>query len=268
MTENNLDKDKYVVEHNGVVWDGYAQANGAWSRPVSHEIIEQAKQGHWNVHITKKALDDDWLPKDISGKKILCLASAGGQQAPVLSAAGADVTVYDISKGQLDKDDFIAQRDELTLKTIQGDMRDLSVFSDNTFDFILSPISNLYIPALESLWRECYRVLKQGGVLLTSFYNPVLFIFDKDTPTIEKGLLKPKYVLPYSDVSSLEEKDYKEKRLNGEALVFGHTLTQQIGQQIEAGFVVSGFYEDDHPSPRFLIEQYMQTMIAVRSVKL
>jgi hypothetical protein len=48
---------------------------------------------------------------------------------------------------------------------------------------------------------------------------------------------------------------------------FGHTLSSQISGQMEAGFLLAGFYEDDHPTPRFLIEKYMQTMIATRAVK-
>ena len=82
----------HTSKHNQDVWDALAQSQCAWSQPVSSDVIKAAKAGHWQVHITKKALTENWLPKDIQGKKILCLASAGGQQAPVLAAAGADVT--------------------------------------------------------------------------------------------------------------------------------------------------------------------------------
>jgi 2-polyprenyl-3-methyl-5-hydroxy-6-metoxy-1,4-benzoquinol methylase len=61
-------------------------------------MIASAKQGEWAIHITKKPIPRSWLPQDIKEKDILCLASAGGQQAPVLAAAGANVTVYDISE--------------------------------------------------------------------------------------------------------------------------------------------------------------------------
>ena len=149
-----------IINHNSLVWDKFALAEADWSKPVSQEVIEQAKLGNWSVHITKQPLTDSWLPKCIEGKKILCLASAGGQQAPVLAAAGAIVTVYDLSIEQLNKDKFVAKRDDLNITTIQGDMRDLSIFEEQTFDFIISPISNLYIPELKDLWNECYRVLK------------------------------------------------------------------------------------------------------------
>ncbi|MBJ6950298.1 SAM-dependent methyltransferase, partial [Vibrio cholerae] len=67
---------------------------------------------------TEKSVPRDWFPKSLNGLKILCLASGGGHQAPVLAAAGADVTVTDISKKQLEQDEKVAKRDGLTLKTV------------------------------------------------------------------------------------------------------------------------------------------------------
>ncbi|ODN43902.1 class I SAM-dependent methyltransferase [Piscirickettsia litoralis] len=268
MTKERIEINK-VVSHNSQVWDQYVKNQCEWSRPVSAELIEKAKNGDWEVHITRRPLANDWLPKDIKGKNILCLAAAGGQQAPVLAAAGANVTVFDASKKQLEQDLKVAKRDSLVLETIQGDMRDLSAFNDYSFDYIVHPISNLYVPCLKNVWQECYRVLKKGGVLLASFYNPVLFIFERDQSLESQSLLKPKYKLPYSDVISLGAQADEDKLNSGEAITFGHTLSDQIGQQISAGFVIAGFYEDDHPSsPRFLIERYMQGMIATKAVKL
>lgn len=260
-------KDNQIVKHNERIWDIQAENQCAWSQPVSSDQINLAKTGDWSIHITKKPLPTDWLPTEINNKKILCLASAGGQQAPILSAAGACVTVFDISEKQLDQDDFVAKRDGLKLRTIQGDMRDLSALDENTFDYIIHPISNLYIPNLDQLWEECYRVLKKGGVLLASFYNPILFVFRRDEELSKKGLLEPKYKLPYSDENSLNQREFSAKLESSDAIAYGHTLTEQIEKQIKAGFFITGFYEDDHPSPRFLIEKYMQTMIATRALK-
>ena len=46
-----------------------------------------------------------WFPASIKGTALLCLASGGGQQGPVLAAAGADVTVFDTSPRQLGRDE-------------------------------------------------------------------------------------------------------------------------------------------------------------------
>lgn len=103
--------------------------------------------------------------------------------------------------------------------------------------------------------------------MLSSFYNPVVFIFDKEQKYREQGILKPKYKLPYSDLTSLDEQDKKAKIQEGDALCFGHTLTDQIEGQIQAGFLISGFYEDYHPNARFLIDEFMPTYIATKAIK-
>jgi len=257
-----------ICQHNASFWDQEAVAQKLWSQPVSPDIIATAKRGEWAIHLTKKPIPRSWLPLDIKGKNILCLASAGGQQAPVLAAAGADVTVYDISEKQLSQDQYVAKRDGLTLTTMQGEMTYLSQIADCTFDYIINPISNLYIPDIKPVWRECYRVLRNNGVLLASFYNPILFVFDRDSTLEKHNLLKPKYVIPYSDLDTLSEEQYQKKIKAGEAIVFGHSLTEQISGQLEAGFKLTGFYEDEHPTPRFLIEQYTPTMIATKAEKL
>ncbi len=259
---------KKIWQHNAAFWDQEALVQNPWSQPVSQDIIAAAKEGKWAIHITKQPLPSSWLPQNIRNKDILCLASAGGQQAPVLAAAGANVTVFDVSEKQLAQDQLVADRDNLQIKTLQGDMADLSAIADSSFDYIINPISNLYIPDVKPVWHECYRVLRKQGVLLASFYNPILFVFDRDTALEQKGLLRPTYSIPYSDIKSLNSEAYQKKINAGEAICFGHSLADQIDGQCQAGLAITGFYEDEHPNPRFLIEKYIPTMIATRSLKI
>ena len=197
----------------------------------------------------------------------MCLASAGGQQGPVLAVAGAVVTVFDLSEGQLQQDQMVAAREQLNLKTVQGDMRDLSVFQDEQFDLIVHPISNLYVADVNTVWKECYKVLKPQGVLLASFYNPVVFVGDRNPEYAEQGYIRPQYRLPYSDLAHLPQEALERKIQAGEAVVFGHSLSDLIGGQLAAGFLLDGFYEDDAPQPRFLIDHYMPTFLATRAIK-
>ncbi len=177
-----------ILAHNRAVWDRQAAAQCEWSRPVGRELIAAARNGQWDVHLTPRPMPKEWLG-DLVGKRILCLASAGGQQAPVLAAVGALVTVMDISGEQLQQDRMVAERDGLALATVQGDMCNLSIFPDAQFDLIFHPISNLYVPDVRPVWRECHRVLKSGGALLASFYNPVVFIGDRDPTYLEQGVI-------------------------------------------------------------------------------
>jgi SAM-dependent methyltransferase len=260
------DKQFDFLAHNRAAWDRQAAEQREWSRPVSSELIAAARSGQWDVHLTPRPLPKEWLG-GIGGKAILCLASAGGQQAPILAAAGAHVTVFDVSDRQLEQDRSVAKRDGLDLLTVQGDMCDLSAFDDGQFDLVFQPISNLYVPDVRPVWRECHRVLKPGGALLASFYNPVVFIGDRDPTYAEQGLLRPRYKLPYSDLADLDQDVLEKKRESGEAVVFGHSLTDLIGGQIAAGFAIEGFYEDGQPNPRFLVDRFMPTFLATRALR-
>jgi len=255
-----------IFAHNQAAWDHQAARDCEWSKPVSAQIIEAARNGQWSVQLTPGPLPSDWLG-DVKGRRILCLASSGGQQAPVLAAAGAQVTALDASRGQLEQDRLVADRDDLALTTVQGDMCDLSVFEDQSFDIIFHPISNHYVPNVRPVWRECSRILRPAGRLLASFYNPVIFVGDRDPALAEQRLIRPIFPIPYSDTHDMEPEDLAAKIAAGEAVVFGHSLTDLIAGQIEAGFHIAGFQEDHAPQARFLIDRYLPTFIATLAIK-
>ncbi|MDO8955066.1 MAG: class I SAM-dependent methyltransferase [Gammaproteobacteria bacterium] len=266
MTQRKPITPVNIQQHNSQAWNKAVDQQCQWTQPVSSEIIAAAKQGKWQVSLTHKPFPTHWLA-EVKGLDILCLASGGGQQAPVLAAAGANVTVFDNSAKQLAQDQMVADRDGLSLKIIQGDMRDLSQFADASFDVVFHPISNLYVPNIRGVWQEAHRVLRSGGKLLSSFYNATVFIFDKDPELQEQGLLRPKYPLPYSCLSSLSDEERDAKIKAGEPLYFGHSLTDQIGGQTDVGFLIAGFYEDNFGAKRFLIEEFLPTYIATYAIK-
>lgn len=262
-----MTKTKEYLEHNQKSWDKQALANQQWSMPVSAETIANAKKGEWELYVLPTPMAKNWLG-DVKGKKVLCLASAGGQQAPVLAAIGAEVTVLDLSTEQLNKDRQVALRDDLKLITVQGDMTNLDMFADNSFDLIIHPISNLYVSDVTKVWQACYRVLNTGGRLISSFYNPVVFIHDKDPKYHTEGIIKPKYKIPYADLRDLEQQQIADKKNNDEAFVFGHSLQDLIGGQLKAGFLIKEYEEAFQPNPRFVIDHYMPTFMGTVAIKL
>jgi SAM-dependent methyltransferase len=176
------------------------------------------------------------------------------------------VTVFDNSPRQLEQDRRVADRDGLQLKIVEGDMRDLSVFPDESFDLIVHPVSNVFVPEVKPVWREAYRVLRPGAPLLSGFDNPVLYIFDE--AAYDRGELIVANTIPYSDAQSLSPEQLETYRKEGTPMEFGHTLDNQIGGQIEAGFIITGFYEDrPPPEENDLLSKYLATFIATRATK-
>lgn len=254
-----------VRDFNRRAWDGQVERGNEWTRPVTHEQIEAARRGIWSVLLTEsKPAPREWFPEEMRGVEVLCLASGGGQQGPILAAAGARVTVFDNSPRQLDQDRMVARREYLDIRTIEGDMRDLSAFADESFDLIFHPVSNLFVPDVRAVWREAFRVLRRGGSMLAGFMNPAFYIFDLDL--IEQhGLFEVRHRLPYSDAESLSEEDRARRLAADEPLEFSHTLTDQIGGQLDAGFLIAGLYEDSHQD--FALTSYMTTYVATRALK-
>lgn len=255
-----------ILKHNSMAWDNEVKLGNKWTVPVTQTEIEDAKKGKYELLLTPtKSVPKEWL-KDMKDKNVLCLASGGGQQGPIFSALGANVTVFDNSKEQLKKDKMVSERDNLSIKLEQGDMRDLSRFEDESFDFIFHPISNCFISNVEVVWEECYRILKKGGVLISGFVNPIAFIFDLYELEKNNELIVSNSI-PYSDIDDLPKEQLEERIKNNDTLDFGHSLQSQIGGQIDAGFVIGGFYEDNS-GHEDLLDKYIDIFIATKALKL
>ena len=204
----------------------------------------------------------------IETSKVLCLASGGGQQAPIFAVLGADVTLLDASARQLARDRFVAERDNLTIRLLEGDMADLSVFADDSFGLIFNPPSTLFIPDVAPVWRACYRVLQPGGVLMTGFLNPDEFVFDP-VALDSQGAFEVKYPLPYVEQETLSLEACEERTRTKAMFHFSHTMEAQLGGLTQAGFVLTGFYEDRRPeADGNPIRQFMPSYYIARAQKL
>lgn len=254
-----------VIKQNENAWNKKVDEGVIYTQAISKDKVEKCKKGEWEITVTtKRPVPREWFPKSLQELKILCLASGGGQQGPVLAAAGAEVTVMDISQKQLESDAFVADRDGLNLKTVQGDMSNLQCFDDASFDIVVHPVSNLFVEDVRPVWREASRVLKTQGVLISGFTNPLLFIFDDEEEM--KGVLDVKNSIPSSSVSNMTEVEVGVYLKSNQTIEFAHTLEDQIQGQIDAGFVIAGFYEDDFGGDRML-DKYIKTFIATKAVK-
>ena len=251
-----------IRAHNRRAWDRQVAQGNRWTVPVSSATIAAARRGEWEVVLTPtRPVPRAWFPP-LAGLDVLGLASGGGQQGPILAAAGARVTMLDNSSCQLAQDRMVAARDGLSLMTVQGDMAVLP-FADASFDLVFHPCSNSFVPEVRPVWREAFRVLRGGGVLLAGFVNPILYAFDEGL--VAKGDFRLRHRLPYSDLNSLSAAARDEVIERGEPLEFSHSLEEQIGGQLEAGFLLAALFEDawaERP-----LAAYFPLCVATRAVK-
>jgi SAM-dependent methyltransferase len=251
---------------NRRAWDAQVEHGNRWTVPVSADEVEAARNGDWKILLTPtRPVPRDWFP-EMKGARILCLASGGGQQGPILAAAGARVTVYDGSPKQLERDREVAEREGLELETVEGDMADLQNLGDESFDLVVHPVSNAFVPDVRPVWSECARVLRSGGELLAGFTNPIRYLFPDDLETGSDRLCVA-HRIPYSDVEALSDEQKARQIAAGEPFEFSHTLADQIAGQLSAGFVLTGFYEDAYAPEDDALSRFIPSFVATRARK-
>src|ERR1041385_6506883 len=198
-----------IRSYNREAWNREVEGGkNRWSQPVDSETIAKARQDDFSVLLSENIpVPHKWF-SPLQGAEVLCLASGGGQQGPNLAAAGARVTVFDNSPAQLQQDQLVAKRESLPLRTVEGDAADLSMFANESFDLIFNPVSTVFMPDVRLVWKECARVLRPGGILMTGFMNPVHYIFD--LYKMDEGILEIANSIPYSDLESISKQDLEE----------------------------------------------------------
>ena len=242
---------------NAKTIDRWVENDWEWGRPITHEQFVAAKAGDWSIVLTPtKPVPADWFP-DLKGKKLLGLACGGGQQMPFFAAAGAICTVLDYSERQLESERMVSAREGYEIDIVRADMSKALPFADESFDVIVHPVSNCYIREVEPLWRECFRILKPGGVLLAGLDNGINYLFDDEETTLCHSLPFD----PLSDPALM-----KELQKTDSGVQFSHTFEEQVGGQLKAGLVLTHLFEDYNGYGK-LHEMHVPTFVATRAIK-
>ena len=248
--------DRYQ-DINARTIDRWIAEGWEWGKPIDHAAYERALSGEWDVLLTPlKPVPHEWFG-DLRGKRVLGLASGGGQQMPIFAALGADCTVLDYSEAQLESERMVAAREGYEIEVIRADMTQPLPFEDGAFDLVFHPVSNCYVREVEPIWRECGRVLKDGGVLLSGFNNSFVYALDNDERMVVNKL-------PFDPLVHPEQMKQLEDVEGG--VQFSHTMDEQIGGQLQAGFTITDLYED-YDAEGGLCEHHVPGYMAMRAVK-
>lgn len=221
-----------ISNYNRERWNALVRANALFTRPALHLDAATARQ----------KIDPDRRLGELAGKHVLCLASGGGQQSVAFALLGAHVTVCDLSDAQLERDREAAAHYGLSIETVQGDMRDLSHFADDTFDVVWHPYSINFVPEIHIVFGEVARVLHDGGLYHLHFANP---FFSGLAAQDWDGNGYP-VKLPYVDGAEITYQDqdwvYNRSESAGEAIPapreYRHTLSTVINGLVENSFVI------------------------------
>lgn len=222
-------------EKNAETITRWVEQGWEWGTEISHETYMKALEGDWSVVLTPtKPVPREWFGP-LKGKKVLGLTSAGGQQMPILTAAGAICTVFDISDGMLAKDRLVAERENYSIEIVKGDITERLPFENDSFDLIFYPVSNCYYLGMDHVFSECYRILKKGGRLLSGLSMEINYAVDES----EERLVERLPFNPLEDHRLMEDLDKTDSGVQ-----FSHSIEENIGEQLKAGFILKDIFQD------------------------
>ena len=221
--------------HNKAAWNRLAQNQDRLARPARDEDFADP---------LASVDGPGWLGGNIQGKNVLCLAAGGGRQGPIYAAAGARVTVVDISPVMLELDRQVAQQRGLKLTTVEASMDHLVGLEDASFDIVIHPVSTCYVPDVRSVYREVARVTVGGG----------LYISQHKQPTSLQTSLQPGpagYTLDFSYYRQQPlPTDHAPNLIREQGtLEYIHRWEMLLGEMCRAGFSIEGLTEPMHAKP-------------------
>jgi SAM-dependent methyltransferase len=225
-----------AIEHNARAWDRLAAAGAALARPALDDAFADPRG--W---LGGGGTGRPWLPERLDGLEVLCLAAGGGKHGPLYAAAGARVTVVDLSSAMLALDRAVARERRIDMEILQGSMDDLGMLAAARFDLVVHPVSTCYLPDVNRVFREVARVVKPGGLYVSQHKSPASLQAGLAAGTGGRyelvhavGRREP---LPPEPPSRLREAGTRE---------FIHSLTALLGGICAAGFVIADVCEPDH----------------------
>lgn len=224
-----------TYEQNRTAWNSLADQSSPFAKVATDQECAQPL-----VQLDSRG----WLPGSVKGLKVLCLAAGGGWQSILYAAAGADVTVVDLSPSMLRLDAREAERRGYTLKLVEGSMDDLSMLEAESFDIVHQPVSTCYVPRIEAVFAQVSRVLKDRGIYISQHKTPTsLQVVDNDSQ--HRYLIGVSYYVgddPLPDVNDIAYREVGTRE-------YLHRWEELVGGLCRAGFVIEDLVEPKRGNP-------------------
>lgn len=219
---------KSHLDHNQRAWDERARKNERHTaKALSKDLLNPLP-----------ILDPEgWLGGAVKGKKVLCLASGGGLQSALLAAAGALVTVVDLSAEMLLRDREVAAKHSFQILTVQASMEDLSALPANNFEIILQPVSTCYVPDVAPVFAEVARVAREGALYISQHKQPASL--QAETLNTGRGYLIAEPADRAGPLPPVLPCMHRES----DAIEYLHRWQDLIGKMCRAGFVIEDIVE-------------------------
>jgi SAM-dependent methyltransferase len=217
--------------HNRRAWDDRAAKGQRFTQPARDQDF---------VDPLAKVDQLGWLGGDIRGRALLCLAAGGGKHGPLYAAAGANVTVVDLSPAMLELDRAVAAERRLALRTVEASMENLSMLAAGEFDIVIHPVSTCYVPDVAPVYHEVARITRAGGLYISQHKSPTSLQagiepsprgYELVEPYYREGPLPPVAGSPHREEGTLE---------------YLHRWEDLLGQMCRAGFAIEDFVEPLH----------------------
>ena len=233
-----------LTKYNIARWKALVEADALYTRPaLSLDPIS-----------ARDTLDPEGRLGNVEAKDVLCLACGGGKQSVAFALLKANVTVFDLSEDQLNRDREAADHFDVQIKILQGDMRDLSRFDEAGFDIVYHSYSLGFVTNARVVFQQVARVLRPGGLYHFMCANPFFLGMQQKDWNGEGYTIKHPYL---NEVEiTYEDQEWVYNRSKSVDAIpppreFRHTLSAIISGLVEQGFMIQHVsdYSNFNPDP-------------------
>jgi SAM-dependent methyltransferase len=230
-----------IHDVNRRAWDHLVRKKHVFAEPACTDQLQRPLD----------AVDSlGWLGSSVRGQRVLCLAAGGGKYSALFAAAGAHVTVVDLSPAMLALDRQVALERQLVVRTVEASMDDLAVLAPAQFDIVAQPVSTCYVPDIGAVYREVARVIVPGGLYISQHKQPVSLQAQPHGTGQGYAITEPYYrsgPLPDGVPGRLRETG---------TLEFLHRWEEMIGGLCRAGFLVEDLVEPNHADAKAAVGSF------------